>query len=43
MNYGQVSPNPGPNLAQPYQPQQALPNNSETFSKSVFLLVPNVI
>ena len=24
------------NYGQPYQPQQALPNNSETFSKSVF-------
>ena len=36
----------GPNLAQPYQPQgpqQALSNNSETYSKSLFLLEPNVI
>ena len=46
--YGQAYPSPnqpypGQTLAQPYQPQQALSNNSKTFSKSVFLLEPNFV
>ena len=46
--YGQAYPSPnqpypGQTLAQPYQPQQALSNNSKTFSISVFLLEPNFV
>ena len=46
--YGQAYPSPnqpypGQTLAQPYQPQQALSNNSKTFSKSVFLLGPDFV
>ena len=43
--YGQPYPGPntGQNLGQPYQPQQALSNNSEAFSKNIFLLEPNLI
>lgn len=46
--YGQAYPSPnqpypGQTLAQPYQPQQALSNNSKTFSKCAFLLEPNFV
>ena len=46
--YGQPYPSPnqpypGQTLAQPYQPQQALSNNSKTFSISVFLLEPDFV
>ena len=46
--YGQAYPSPnqpypGQTLAQPYQPQQALSNNSKTFSISVFLLEPDFV
>ena len=46
--YGQAHPNQnqpysGQNFAQPYAPQQALSNNSEKFSKSLYLLELNSI